>query len=145
MYDNNHFATSEHFIQYQKAMFFGDSYTANAILGSSSPYKAKRLSYQINGMNQMEWKQHAYDICFHGVREKFQQNLDLLNMLCTTKPLTIAEASVDKTWGMGLNYVIFPRYDQLPQQILCTQCTPHFIPQCIHTPGHRLQARLSAF
>ena len=23
------------------------------------------------------------------------------------------------------NYEIFPRYDQLPQQILCTQCTPH--------------------
>ena len=67
VYDNNHFATSEHFIQYQKAMFFGDSYTANAILASSSPYEAKKHSYQINGMNQMEWKQHAYDICFQGV------------------------------------------------------------------------------
>ena len=35
---------------------------------------------------------------------------------------------------------IFPRYDQLPQQILCTQCTPHSTPQCTHTSGHRLQA-----
>ena len=103
VYDNNHFVTSEHFIQYQKAMFFGDSYTANAILGSSSPYEAKRLSYQINRMNWTEWKQHACDICFHGVHEKFQQNPDLLNMLHTMKPLTTAEASVDKTWGMGLS------------------------------------------
>ena len=37
------------------------------------------------------------------------------------------------------NYEIFPRYDQLPQQILCAQCTPHSTPQCTHTSGHRLQ------
>ena len=42
--------------------------------------------------------------------------------------------------GQG-NYEIFPRYDQLPQQIFCTQCTPCCIHQCTHTPGHRLQAR----
>ena len=35
------------------------------------------------------------------------------------------------------NYEIFPRYDQLPQQVLYTQCTS----QCTHTSGHRLQAR----
>ena len=39
------------------------------------------------------------------------------------------------------NYEIFPKYDQLPQQIFGTQCTPHCTPQCTHTPGHRLQAR----
>ena len=39
------------------------------------------------------------------------------------------------------NYEIFPRYDQLPQQIFCTQCTPCCTPQCTHTSGHRLQAR----
>ena len=42
--------------------------------------------------------------------------------------------------GQG-NYEIFHGYDQLPQQILCTQCTPHCTPQCTHTSGHRLQAR----
>ena len=46
--------------------------------------------------------------------------------------------------GQG-NYEIFPRYDQLPQQILCTQCTPHCTSQRTHTSGHRLQARKSAF
>ena len=39
--------------------------------------------------------------------------------------------------GQG-NYEIFPRNDQLPQQVLCTQCTPHCTPQCTHTSGHRL-------
>ena len=43
------------------------------------------------------------------------------------------------------NYEIFPGHDQLPQQILYTQCTPHCTPQCTHTSGCRLQARKSAF
>ena len=46
--------------------------------------------------------------------------------------------------GQG-NYEIFPRNDQLPQQILCTKCTLHCTLQCTHTSGHRLQARQSAF
>ena len=33
------------------------------------------------------------------------------------------------------NYEIFPRDDQLPQQVQCTQCTPHSTPQCTHTSG----------
>ena len=36
------------------------------------------------------------------------------------------------------NYEIFPRNDQLPQQVQCTQCTPHSTPQCTHTSGCRL-------
>ena len=102
-HDNQHFPTSEHFIQYQKAMFFGDTYAANAILHSDTPYEAKRLFYQINGANSAECKESAYDICFAGIKQKFIQNPTLLNMLCATKPLTIAEASTDKTWGTGIS------------------------------------------
>ena len=103
MCENQQFATSEHFIQYQKAMYFRDSSTANAILNSSMPYEAKRLSYQINGSNQSKWKEHAYHLCFPGVKENFLQNPDLLNILHTTKLLTIAEASLDKTWSTGIS------------------------------------------
>ena len=39
--------------------------------------------------------------------------------------------------GQG-NYEIFHRNDQLPQQVLCTQCTPCSTPQYTHTSGHRL-------
>ena len=34
--------------------------------------------------------------------------------------------------GQG-NYELFPKYDQIPQQILSTQSTPHSTPQCTHT------------
>ena len=40
---------------------------------------------------------------------------------------------------------IFPRDDQLCQQVQCTQCTPHSTPQHTHTPGHGLQTKLGAF
>ena len=43
------------------------------------------------------------------------------------------------------NYEIFPRDDQLPQQVQCTQCTLCSTPQCTHTSGCRLQTRESAF
>ena len=42
--------------------------------------------------------------------------------------------------GQG-NHEIFPRNDQLPQQVQCTQCTPHSTPQCTHTSGCGLQTR----
>ena len=43
------------------------------------------------------------------------------------------------------NHEIFPRNDQLPQQILCTQCTSCSTPQCTHTSGYRLQASRDTF
>ena len=53
--DGQKFPTSEHYIQYNKAMMFGDTYTANAILKADTPYEVKNLSYQINGINKEEW------------------------------------------------------------------------------------------
>ena len=38
--------------------------------------------------------------------------------------------------GQG-NYEIFSGNDQLPQQILCTQCTPHCTHQHTHASDHR--------
>ena len=84
-------------------MYFGNMYTANAILNSNTPYEAKWLSYQINGTNHGEWREHGYDICYRGVQQKFLQNTTLLNMLKATAPLTLAEASKDCLWAIGVN------------------------------------------
>ena len=62
--------------------------------------------------------------------------------------------SSDQKKIQALNYMefppdketeIFPGNDQLPQQVLCTECTLHSTPQCTHISGHRLQVRQSAF
>ena len=45
------FHSSEQWIQYQKALAFGDSYTANLILQSDSALDCKWLSYKIKGVD----------------------------------------------------------------------------------------------
>ena len=102
LFDNQKYPTSEHYIQYSKAMLFGDSITANAILKADTPYEVKRLSYQINGVNREEWKEHGYEICLRGISEKFKQNPQLMNMLQATNGFILAEASNNRLWGMGV-------------------------------------------
>ena len=97
------FSTAEHYIQYQKALYFGDSITANSILKSVTVLDAKRLSYRIDNFNRQQWVRDGYEICERGVRAKFEQNKLLMDMLKTTRPETLAESSPDKVWGTGLS------------------------------------------
>ena len=78
------FPTAEHYIQYQKALLFGDSVTANSILKSVTALDTKRLSYRIVNFNRQQWVRDRYEICERGVRAKFEQNELLMNMLKTT-------------------------------------------------------------
>ena len=64
--------------------------------------KLKKLSYQIKGINQDEWHERGYDICFKDVSEKFNQNPNLMNMLKATKGFILAEASNNRLWGTGI-------------------------------------------
>ena len=97
------FPTAEHYIQYQKALLFGDSVTANSILKSVTALDAKRLSYRIVNFNRQQWVRDGYEICERGVRAKFEQNELLMNMLKTTRPKVVAESSLDRLWGTGLS------------------------------------------
>ena len=100
---NNHqFHSAEQWIQYQKAMLFGDSFTANQILACSTPFEAKRLGYQVNRFDACKWKDEGYDLCKDGISKKFHQNPPLLQMLKTTHPKTLVEAFLDKQWGTGI-------------------------------------------
>ena len=67
IYDGQHYPMAEHYIQFSKAMFFRDTHIANAILRAKTPYEAKKLSYQINGVSGQEWYVQGYDICYKGV------------------------------------------------------------------------------
>ena len=96
------FRSAEHYIQYQKSLYFGDSITANQILKSQTPIEAKRLSYNITNFNIKHWLKDGYALCEKGVKEKFTQNTALMDMLKNTGSLTIAEASKDRTWGTGI-------------------------------------------
>ena len=97
------FPIAEHYIQYQKALFFGDSVTANSILKRVTALDVKRLSYKIVNFNKQQWVRDGYEICERGVRAKFEQNELLMNMLKTTRPKVLAESSLDRLWGTGLS------------------------------------------
>ena len=44
----------------------------------------------------------GYEVCFGGVREKFMQNQSLLQLLKTTSPKVLAEATTNRLWGTGI-------------------------------------------
>ena len=92
------FHSSEQFIQYQKVLMSGDSYTANKILLRDSPLEAKKLGYKINGFDINRWKNDGYSICLERIRTKFVKSHNLLQMLRSTSPKLLVEASSDRTW-----------------------------------------------
>ena len=96
------FHSSEQWVQYQKALTFGDSYMANQILQSDTALECKRLSHNINGVDNDKWKSVGYELCFDGIHEKFLQNPPFLAMLKTTTPKILAEATTDRLWGTGI-------------------------------------------
>ena len=53
-------------------------------------------------MDHWKWKE-VYNLCFEGIKVKFQQNPDLMNMLKTTAPKLLVEGTTDKTWGTGVH------------------------------------------
>ena len=55
--------SAEQWIQFQKAMLFGDRNIANQILRSSTPLECKQLSHYIHGVDQAKWKSEGFDSC----------------------------------------------------------------------------------
>ena len=53
--DGLDFATAEHYIQFQKLLFSGDSVTTNQILNSATALVAKKLSYKIENFDKHQW------------------------------------------------------------------------------------------
>ena len=100
--DGHCYHSVEQWIQYSKAMLFGDSCTANKILQSDSPQECKCLSYQINGVNNKKWRAEGFELCLKGMEAKFKQNRELWFMLKMTEPKTLVEASNDRLWGTGI-------------------------------------------
>ena len=69
--DSQTYHSSEQYIQYQKALAFGDSYVANKILNTDTAIECKQLSYQISGVDMEHWKIEGYDICYEGIKQNF--------------------------------------------------------------------------
>ena len=54
--DDQQYHSSEQYIQYKKALTFGDSYVVNKILQTDTAIECKCLSYQINRVDNEHWR-----------------------------------------------------------------------------------------
>ena len=98
------FPTAEHALMYSKAVLFGDTLSASAILAAPTPKDAKALGRLVQNFDQALWDRCSTWIMTRLLIAKFAQNPDLLSVLLATGSAVLAEASpYDRVWGLGLS------------------------------------------
>ena len=97
------FATSEHWMMWQKARVMGDHAMEQRILDAPTPSDAKQLGRKVAGFDRALWDDVCEQLVYYGVREKFLANPALASMLAATGSAVLCEASpVDPIWGIGM-------------------------------------------
>ena len=103
-YKDRVYNSSEQAYQHAKAVLFGDTDTAGAIMRSPRPAHQKFLASKIKGYVHGQWKTAREQIMKEIIHCKFSQNLDIAKKLCDTGDLHIGESIVkDKFYGTGLS------------------------------------------
>lgn len=96
------FNCSEQFMMYHKAKLFNDTEIMKKIMQTNSPKKQKELGRQVRNFNSEEWSKKCINIMKSGLKNKFQQNPEMLKKLFDTGNSIIVEASpFDRIWGIG--------------------------------------------
>ena len=80
----NRFLSVEHWYQWSKAVFAGDTGTAAMILSEATPFGAKRLGRQVTGLDRETWDAKAAAVMETGIRLSFVSNPDALDALLST-------------------------------------------------------------
>ena len=72
-------------------------------MGCATSLDCKKNSRQIKGFDSNLWETHAKTLCTPGIRAKFQQNVDLMEVLQSkTGAKQIVECTNDSFWGTGM-------------------------------------------
>lgn len=100
-----HFFNSEQYFMYMKAIVFGDYDTAEKILKTKDPKKAKALGREVKNYDDKVWNEMRYKIMVDANKAKYGQNKELADLLTSEefKGKGYTESSpLDKIWGTGL-------------------------------------------
>ncbi|XP_060077412.1 protein starmaker-like [Ylistrum balloti] len=101
--DDKTYTSTEQFMMHRKAILFEDYKTASKIMQTQDPRRQKKLGRQVQNFDEDLWKANCEAIVEEGNTAKFQQNVHLLNILFSTNPKILVEASpLDRIWGIGL-------------------------------------------
>lgn len=101
--DGVEFSSSEQAFMWFKAKYFQDEETADEILKTNIPAKAKKLGRKVKNFNTDEWMKVCKVYMKKACMAKFTQNEDLKKEIIKYKNQKFVEASpYDKIWGVGL-------------------------------------------
>lgn len=96
------FSCVEQYLAVQRAHLAKDKILARRAMESKDPADHKMILNQLHNDNRDEWRDKAPDFILEASRAKFMQNPLLKDLLMSTYPLRIGEASKDTFWGIGL-------------------------------------------
>lgn len=103
--ETKHFYNSEQYFMYMKAIVFGDYETAEKILKTKNPKKAKALGREVKGYDDKVWNEMRYKVMVDANKAKYSQNEDLKKLITSDsfKGKGFVEASKwDNIWGIKL-------------------------------------------
>jgi ribA/ribD-fused uncharacterized protein len=102
--DGTRYINSEQYIQSKKALLFKSPETSAKILASSNPGEMKRLTSNLPVYKKTIWEEQCPEIGYIAIRNKYNQNPHLLELLKSTGEKILVEASPnDNLWGIGLD------------------------------------------
>ena len=102
IHNGQSYHSGKQLIQHQKALHCNDSRAADRILATKTAIACKQLSYTIQNYDQQSWTMVAKDRCLDGLKAKFVQNPELLQVLLSTGSKLIVECSKDHIWDTGI-------------------------------------------
>ena len=99
-----HFYNSEQYFMFVKAIVFSDYETADKILKTKDPKKAKALGREVKGYDDKVWNEMRYKVMVDANKAKYSQNEELKQLITSEefKGKGFTESSpVDLCWGTG--------------------------------------------
>ena len=103
--DSNLYNCSEQYFMKKKQELFDPNNVilAQSIMQSNNPTKIKAFGRKVRNFNESHWKTVRSDIMYDALILKFNQNINLTQLLLSTGNKTIVEAAArDRIWGAGM-------------------------------------------
>ena len=99
------FNCSEQAMMFTKAMYFGDTVTAQRIMLEKHPSKQKEWGRKVRGFVEEKWVAVREELIYEVLKDKFlNSSQETKDYLKNTAPLILVEASpIDPIWGICMS------------------------------------------